>query len=163
MREAEEIYALERSPGHIFTCSALAYSDGLRIGDIGELRYVSAVVIKGWKKYAIHVVEPALRLFGWRAPIVSHSVVSNATNRIASLSFGGGMTATFTSFYGAQCGFRIQAFGTKGVVDVDFGGTIFMFRNALRHFVEIVRGERANESRAITMKAMEIVEMGNFG
>ena len=38
-----------------------------------------------------------------------------------------------------------------------------MFRNALRHFVEIVRGERANESRAITMKAMEIVEMGNFG
>ena len=163
IREAEEIYALEKWPGQIFTCSALAYSDGLKIVDIGDLRHIQAFVIKDWKKYAIHVVEPALHLFDWQVPIVSHNVLANDTNKIVSLSFGGGMTATFTSLYGAQCGFRIQAFGTKGAAEVDFGGTFFMFRNALRHFVEIVRGERANESRAITMKAMEIVERGNLG
>ena len=49
------------------------------------------------------------------------------------------------------------------VADVDFGGTFFMFRNALQTFVEIVRGERKNESRAITMKVMDILERGNKG
>ena len=38
-----------------------------------------------------------------------------------------------------------------------------MFRNALRTFVEIVRGERKNESREITMKVMDILERGNKG
>ena len=119
------------------------------------------LVIKDWKKYAIHVVEPALHLFDWRTPIVSHNVISNDTNKIVSLTWANGMTTTFTTLYGAQCGFRIQAFGTNGAAEVDFGGTFFMFRNALRAFVEIVRGERQNESRAITMKVMDILERGN--
>jgi predicted dehydrogenase len=161
IREAEEIYALEKWPGQIFTCSALAYSDGLNIGDIGDIRHIQSFVIKDWKKYAIHVVEPALHLFDWHTKIVSHNVLANDTNKIVSLTWANGMTTTFTTLYGAQCGFRIQAFGTKGAAEVDFGGTFFMFRNALRAFVEIVRGERKNESREITMKVMDILERGN--
>lgn len=161
--EAERIYALEKYSGQIFTCSALAYSDGLKIGDIGDIRHIQAFVIKDWKKYAIHVIEPALHLFDWSVPIVSHNCISNETNRIVSLSWANGMTTTFTTLYGAQCGFRIQAFGTAGAAEVDFGGTFFMFRNALREFVAIVRGEKPNNSRAITMKAMEIVERGFHG
>lgn len=162
IKEAEEIYALEQYPGQVFTCSALAYSDGLsRIGDIGEIRHISAFVIKDWKKYAIHVVEPALHLFDWSTPIQSDSVISNSTNKIVSLTWANGMTTTFTTLYGTQCGFRIQVFGTKDVAEVDFGGTFFMFRNALQNFVEIVRGERENQSRDITMKVMDILERGN--
>ena len=163
IREAEEIYALEKWPGQIFTCSALAYSNGLKLGDIGDIRHIQAFVIKDWKKYAIHVVEPALHLFDWRTTIVSHNVISNDTNKIVSLKWANGMTTTFTTLYGAQCGFRIQAFGTKGVAEVDFGGTFFMFRNALKAFFDIVRGERKNESRGITMKVMDILERGNLG
>lgn len=158
--EAEDIYALEKYPGQIFTCSALAYSDGLKIADVGEIRHVQAFVIKDWKKYAIHVIEPALHLFDWKMDIVSQNVLSNETNKIVSLKWANGMTSTFTTLYGAQCGFRITVFGTKGAAEVDFGGTFFMFRNALRTFVEIVRGERKNESRDITMKAVEIIERG---
>lgn len=161
--EAEEIYAMERYPGQIFTCSALSYSDGLKIPDIGDVRHIQAFVIKDWKKYGIHVVEPALRLFDWKTPIVSHTVTSNETNKVVSLSWANGMTSTFTSLYGAQCGFRIMAFGTAGAAEVDFGGTFHMFRNALAEFVGIVRGERKNESRAITMKVMDILERGNLG
>ena len=161
VREAEEIYALERYKGQIFTCSALAYSDGLAIGDIGEIRHVQAFVIKDWKKYAIHVVEPALHLFDWRSPIVSHTVTANETNKIVSLVWASGMTTTFTTLYGAQCGFRVQAFGTKGSANVDFGGTFHMFRNALSAFVDIVRGKRENNSREITMKVMDILGRGN--
>ncbi|MBQ2630336.1 MAG: Gfo/Idh/MocA family oxidoreductase [Kiritimatiellae bacterium] len=163
IREAEEIYALEKYPGQMFTCSALAYSDGLNIGDIGDIRHIQAFVIKDWKKYAIHVVEPALHLFDWHAKIASHNVIANDTNKIVSLSWANGMTSTFTTLYGADCGFRIQAFGTNGHAEVDFGGTFFMFRNALKAFVGIVRGERKNESREITMKVMDILERGNRG
>ena len=102
-----------------------------------------------------------MHLFDWHTQIVSHNVIANDTNKIVSLTWANGMTSTFTTLYGAQCGFRIQAFGTKGAAEVDFGGTFFMFRNALKAFVEIVRGERKNESREITMKAMDILERGN--
>lgn len=162
IREAEEIWALEKYPGQIFTCSALAYSDGLKLPDIGEIRHLQAFVIKDWKKYGIHVVEPALHLFDWHTPIVAHTVTANATNKIVSLEWANGMTSTFTSLYGADCGFRIQAFGTKGHAEVDFGGTFFMFRNALQKFVDIVRGTAENDSRAITLKAMDIIERGNL-
>ena len=158
--EAGRIYALEKYPGQIFTCSALAYSDGVKPADIGELYHLDATCIKDWKKYAIHVVEPALRLFDYEAKIVRHNVIANAKRRIVTLEWENGLTTTFKTLSKAKCGFQISLYGTDGVQNVDFGGTFFMFRNALSEFVSIVRGEKPNNSRGITMKAIEILERG---
>ena len=160
--DAERIYALEKYPGQIFTCSALAYSDGVRRGDIGELYHLDATCIKDWKKYAIHVVEPALRLFDHERAILRHNVIANDRCRIVTLEWAGGLTTTFKTLSKAKCGFQISLYGTKGRQDIDFGGTFFMFRNALVEFASIVRGEKENVSRRITMKAIEILEKG-FG
>ena len=70
------------------------------------------------------------------------------------------MTTTFKTLSKAKCGFQISLYGTTGRQDIDFGGTFAMFRNALAEFVGIVRGERENRSRGITMKAIEILERG---
>ena len=158
--EAERIYALEKYPGQIFTCSALAYSDGVKRADIGELYHLDATCIKDWKKYAIHVVEPALRLFNYEAKIVRHNVIANDKRRVVTLEWENGLTTTFKTLSKAKCGFQIALYGTDGVQNVDFGGTFFMFRNALQEFVSIVRGERPNNSRKITMKAIEVLERG---
>lgn len=158
--EAERIYALEKHPGQIFTCSALAYSDGVKREEIGELYHLDATCIKDWKKYAIHVVEPALRLFDYEMKIVRHSVIANDKRRIVTLEWENGLTTTFKTLSKAKCGFQISLYGTEGQQNVDFGGTFFMFRNALQEFVSIVRGEKPNNSRTITMKAIEILERG---
>ena len=158
--EAERIYALEKYPGQIFTCSALAYSEGVKLADIGDLYHLDATCVKDWKKYAIHVVEPALRLFDYEAKIIRHNVIANDRRRVVTLEWEDGLTTTFKTLSKAKCGFQIVLYGTKGVQNVDFGGTFFMFRNALREFVSIVRGEKANDSRRITMKAIEILERG---
>ena len=158
--EAERIYAMERYPGQIFTCSALAYSNGVRRLDIGDLYHIDATCIKDWKKYAIHVVEPALRFFDYKTKILRHNVIANDRCRIATFEWEGGLTTTFKTLSKAKCGFQIALYGTSGRQDVDFGGTFSMFRNALAEFVAIVRGEKENTSRGITMKAIEILERG---
>jgi len=158
--EAERIYALEKYPGQVFTCSALAYSDGVRREAIGDLYHLDATCIKDWKKYAIHVVEPSLRLFDYDMDIVRQSVVANDKCRIVTFEWENGLTTTYKTLTKAKCGFQISLFGTEGVQNVDFGGTFFMFRNALQEFVSIVRGEKPNDSRRITMKAIEILERG---
>lgn len=158
--EAKRIYALERYPGQVFTCSALAYSTGVHREDIGDLYHIDATCIKDWKKYAIHVVEPALRLFDYETKILRHNVIANDRCRIATFEWEGGLTTTFKTLTKAKCGFQIALYGTNGRQDIDFGGTFSMFRNALAEFVAIVRGEKENMSRRITMKAIEILERG---
>ena len=158
--EAERIYSLEKFPGQIFTCSALAYSDGVKRADIGELYHLDATCIKDWKKYAIHVVEPALRLFDHEKKIVRHNVMANDRCRIVTLEWDGGLTTTFKTLSKAKCGFQITLYGTNGRQDIDFGGTFQMFRNALKEFVSIVRGDRENTSRGITMRAIDVLERG---
>ena len=71
--------------------------DGKYTKIIEEQGLGQAFVIKDWKKYAIHVVEPALHLFDWHTKIVSHNVISNDTNKIVSLTWANGMTTTFTT------------------------------------------------------------------
>ena len=99
-------------------------------------------------------------MFDYEAKIVRHNVIANDKRRIVTLEWENGLTTTFKTLSKAKCGFQIALYGTDGVQNVDFGGTFFMFRNALQEFVSIVRGEKPNNSRGITMKAIEILERG---
>ncbi|MDZ7809367.1 MAG: Gfo/Idh/MocA family oxidoreductase [Arhodomonas sp.] len=67
----ESLYAHERFAGQIFTCSALRYSEDWAPTAqdwalIGELRHVHAVTPKSWRKYAVHIIEPVLKLLASR-------------------------------------------------------------------------------------------------
>ena len=160
IKEANQIYALEKYPGQVFTCSALAYANELQTCSVTDIRYIDACTIKDWRKYGIHVIEPTLKLINHQMAIVDHTTAICGDLRTVVISWENGLVTTFKSLANCKCGFRINVFGSDGHSDIVFSDTFNMFRSALNEFVEIVRGHRTNNSRSITMKAIEIIERG---
>lgn len=161
MDEFNKIYSLEKYAGQIFTCSGLAYAPEVQKKDIGEIKYIDACVIKDWEKYAIHVIEPTLRLFDYRCKIVNHTVNEFNNFKTVILNWENGITTTYKTLYDLPCGFKINVFGTKGNQEIIFKDTFNAFKNALSEFISIIRKEKENNSKIITQKAIEIIEKGN--
>ena len=160
-KEANEIYALEKYEGQIFTCSAMAYAPELFLKNIGDIRYIDACVIKDWNKYAIHIIEPVLNLFDYKAKIVNYTVNDYNNCKTVILNWDNGITTSFKTLYDAKCGFKITMYGTKGLQEIVFKDTFNSFKSALNEFVAIVKKEKINNSKEITMKCIEIIERGN--
>jgi len=163
LKEAHKIYALEKYKGQIFTCSAIAYSNELKVNkDIGEIKYIDSRVVKDWQKYSIHIIEPVLSLFDYKAKIVKSTVNSFDENKTVTINWDGGMTTNFKTLGDAKCKIKISLYGTKDILEIEFSDTFNAFKNALTEFVQIVRGEKENHSKEITLKAIEIIERGNI-
>ena len=161
-KEAEKIYELERYEGQIFTCSALAYAPELTLDqNIGDIRYIDACVIKDWEKYAIHIIEPVLKLTGIQSNIVGQSINYHNNCKTAIINWDNGMTTSFRTLNDCAFGIKIDIYGTKGMQTIEFKDTFNSFKNALNEFVQIINKKRANTSKALTLKAMEIIERGN--
>ena len=83
--EAERIFSMEQYPGQIFSCSAFKYAKEFmpsEVSHLGKIRMVNAKIIKNWKNYAIHLIDPILQF-------VSGEViesVSNGDDVVSSLS-----------------------------------------------------------------------------
>jgi predicted dehydrogenase len=67
--QAKELYAREKYPGQIFTCSALRYArefglDAEAKRELGDIRFVQGTTGKDWDRYAVHIIEPVLCSLG---------------------------------------------------------------------------------------------------
>ncbi len=160
-KEADKIYALEKYEGQIFTCSANAFAPELKKGDIKGIRYIDACVIKDWEKYAIHVIEPTLCLFDYNCEILSCDVNDFNGFRTVILNWDNGLITSFKTLGKCKGVTRITAYTENGPEEIVFHDTFNSFKNALMTFVSIIKGEIRNSSRAITQKAIEIIERGN--
>ena len=79
------------------------------------------------------------------------------------MNWQNGITTNFKTLYDCKCGFKILLYGTEGSQEIEFKDTFNSFKGALFDFVSIIRKERQNNSKDITMKAIEVIERGNNG
>lgn len=142
LKEANKIYALEKYNGQIFTCSAMAYApELLKVPSIGQIKFIEAQISKDWDKYSIHIIEPVLKL-------IKDKHIKN-TN------------ICFKTLGDLKCEPKISLYGTNGFYDIVFKDTFNAFKNALLEFTQIVNGKKKNNSKAITLEAIKIIERGN--
>lgn len=165
LEEANKIYALEKYEGQIFTCSALGYEPGLTDNqeEIGEIRYIDACGIKDWEKYSMHIIEPVLRQIEFTMKIVNVSVNSFSNCKTVIVNWENGITTTFKTLNDACCGTKVCVYGTKGKKEFNFPDTFITFKSALTQFINILQKKKKNDSKAITLKAIEIIERGCNG
>jgi predicted dehydrogenase len=166
-RSAERIYSLEKYAGQIFTCTAFRFSKEFTLTDadreqIGRLVYVDGCVMKGWDKYGIHMVEPALQIIGPQGELQSSSVSGNGQSRTVTVQWSSGLRATFTSTGTTQAPVTLRLFGTKGSKQLVLSDTFYAFKTALQTFVDCVRGHRQPPSRSSVMEIVNLLERGLF-
>ncbi len=163
--EANNIYALEKAPDQIFTCSAVAYAKEFELTDTelgarGKLQRVEAKIGNVWSKYAVHVIEPVLRLIGDQGSIVSIHPSSAGDARTATVVWESGMETVFTTTGDTVTAPQMRLESDGGARELVFGDTYAAFRCALTRFVAVVRKEQASVPREFVLKVIRILEEG---
>ena len=164
--EAQRIYALEKYPGQVFSCSALRYSNDLTLTPelnktIGNIKYIHATTMKYWDTYSVHIIEPTLKLMGISDSPIKVSSSSSVDRKSVCATWAEGQQAVFSTLGTTPCPIKIQVFGEKANVELLFKDTFHSFREALRSFVEGVRERREMIPRDEVLRVVELIEKGN--
>lgn len=160
----DSLYAHQRYPGQLFSCSALRYSVDLQpttqmLADLGDVKHIQAVVPKSWEKYGVHVVEPVLNAFGlFDRPCVVRP------HRMAGVHVvmvdWGALSASFTCLGAVPGDIRIRLYGSRACRAMTFTDTFSAFRRALQSFIDGVRSRREVIPRTQLHGIVAILEKG---
>ena len=161
---AKRLYDRQKAPGQIFTCTALAFAPEFQLTraqmeELGALRYVEAITVKDWDRYAIHVLEPLCNLLKEEGGVAS-ACPAGGNVRHLDIAWASGLTGRVTAL-GTQRGpIAIRLYGQNDHREMAFRDAFSAFRNALSHFVEIVRGHRATQDPGAVLDIVRLVEAG---
>jgi predicted dehydrogenase len=162
--DARKLYDRQKVPGQIFTCTALAYASEFQltlaeIEGLGALRYVEAVTVKDWDRYAIHVLEPLCNLLSQQGGVASARPTGGNVRHL-DISWTSGLTGRVTALGTHRGPIAIRLYGQNDHRNMTFRDAFTAFRNALSHFVEIVRGDRETQNPGTVLDVIRLVEAG---
>lgn len=163
--QANKILSLQKYEGQIFTCSALGYAKEFQLTDemkmeIGHLEYVDACIMKSWEKYAIHIIEPVLKIIGDQGEInlVNKTILPN--KHIVTYTWDSDLVTTISTLGDNLCPIKIRLFGSKGYKELVFEDTFFAFKKALQRFIHIIKKEDPPIDQGFVMKVVDMIERG---
>ncbi|WP_277678298.1 Gfo/Idh/MocA family oxidoreductase [Gracilibacillus dipsosauri] len=165
-KKAEEILLKEKEKGQIFSCSALKYATEYnlakdRLKRVGKIKSIHAVVMKSWEKYAIHVIDPILRLIGYHHLIQSSTVTKSDgvvhVNYLTQDDVLINITVVEEAIY---LPFRITLIGTDDYMELEMKDTFLAFKSSLEKFIGIVTRKEAPLSHEEMLKTVEFIEAG---
>lgn len=167
----DELYKLEKYPGQIFSCSALRYSPELELRNndreaLGEIKRIAAYTPKSWSRYAVHIIEPVLKMLESNdSPIEMRlDAVTNRVEEALSLSvkWKSGVYTSFTSLGNVNLPIRIRVEGTKSCIELTFLDSFNAFRAALKDFIEGALLQEIRSPKAFNERVVSILERGNL-
>lgn len=170
INDLNKLYELEQYQGQIFTCSALRYSDELKLSpedrqEIGDMRQIVAFTPKSWQKYAVHIIEPVLKMLPETDTPVQCE--GGMLNRFAGDTAGALLvrwrSGVQTSFFATGDGvtpISIRVIGTKGFKDLHFTDSFSAFKSALEEFLIGVRGKTATSPESFNRMVVQLLERG---
>lgn len=167
-KDAERLWQLESNENQIFSCSALQFakefqSDKLDMNALGEIKSVLATIPKSWKKYAVHIIEPVLKLLPNRGAIETIASLPITNDQIQGVQVGwnSGVIAQFQTMGSLPAPLVIRVQGTNGYQELHFKNSFYAFKMALKRFIHVVNGNEPNIKKEFTLEMVQIIEGGN--
>ncbi len=162
-KDAEEIFKMAKDENQIiFTCSSLRFAKEFDfVFTENEYDYVEATIMKDWNKYAIHIIEPVVKMFPKRGKLREVKRLITDKNIQKVHVQWSNLTATFTVTGAIEAPLQISLYGKKGRKKLLFEDTFFAFRESLRYFIHFIHGNRENFSNTEVLEIIEIIENGN--
>lgn len=166
----EDLYALERYPGQIFTCSALRYSSELKLtsdekAELGEIRQIIATTPKSWEKYAVHIIEPVLNLLNDDDRPIHYSCLRDSdisTVSTLSVAWESGIQTSFFAIGDGLTPISLRVCGTKGWKELTFSDSFSAFKKALETFVDGIQNRTTKSPKSYNVKVVNIIEQGRL-
>lgn len=168
-RELEQLYALEQYSGQIFTCSALRYSEELEMTQedklqLGKIFQIIATTPKNWDKYAVHIIEPVLKMLPKNDVPVTFSKFGPARARddAHSLVVGwkSGIQTSFFATGSAMAPLSIRVFGSDSWKEFIFSDSFQAFTAALTAFISGIKNREIVSPHDFNCRVVSILEKG---
>lgn len=166
----KKLYELEQYPGQIFTCSALRYSRELSItaedrSAIGEIRKIIAFTPKSWAKYAIHIIEPVLKMLPEDdSPLSFYNGEAcqfvEDKSGFLTVDWRSGIQTSFFATGDGVTPISIRVIGTTGYKDLFFTDSFTAFRQALKYFVKGINNQEINSPIEFNKQVVQLLEKG---
>ncbi len=127
----------------IMSCSSMRYANECRIAKqelagLGQIKLVTAVGKKDWKKYGIHLLEAVFSILDDPKPVsVQH--IGNLNREIVHVRLIEEVDITLHLFNDISGTFQVSLFGEQGWESVDIRNSYSMFRDNLIEFVRSVQ------------------------
>lgn len=169
LEQLKRLYELEVYPGQIFTCSALRYSDELKltetdVEDVGDILEIHAVVPNSWDKYSVHILEPVLKMLSADDVVKSYDLlqggVLNPNSRQLNVYWESGIVTRFFTLSKAVAPINIRVYGTRGWKELSFTDSFSAFRAALKDFVDGIATETIRSPMDFNLKVVDLIEKG---
>jgi predicted dehydrogenase len=164
--EVEALFAMCRSKDQIFSCSSLAFARELTLSDrvaaeLGTPVRIEARIGKSWEKYAVHVIEPVLRIAGDVGAMNSVEVTSKGQRRCVEVRWETGLVTSFTTYGEEPVPLDIVVTGSSGKSErLVFVDTYAAFKNSLENFMAVVQGKQRSIPKDFLLKVVRIIEAG---
>ncbi len=162
-KEAKEILNMGKKNNQIiFTCSAMRFAKEFDfIFGSDEYSYVEASIMKDWKKYAIHIIEPVVKMFPERGSLLEIRKLFNDKDIVKVLVRWASLTAIFTVTGTVKSPLQITLQGKETYREIHFEDTFYAFRESLRYFIQLVHKRKANLSESDVLEIVRIIENGD--
>jgi predicted dehydrogenase len=153
--------------GHsIASSSAMRYSPAVdSLVDskptLGEIRWMTNATHKTWKRYGIHALEPAARLFGAGFDTVTHT--AQGETNVFTISHNFGPTISIGVDYSMRGGFsRISLYGTEAESSIKISDTYTSFRRQLLSVLSFVETDSPPVPFTETVDLMACIIAGRW-
>lgn len=163
---ARALLARQRVEGQLFSCTALRYAREFMLSaaernELGDIVSVDATTPKSWAKYAVHVIEPTLRLTELRFEDLETLAVKrvDGATRVEFRSQAG-LKLSFTASGERPSALALDVRGTRGRRQLVFGDSFTAFRAALQVFVDAQKHPGLPIPRAETLDVVRVIETG---
>ena len=129
MSSLKQLYKHQQYDGQIFTCSALRYSPELALTEdrkkkIGQIISISSSIPNSWEKYAVHIIEPVLKMLDVNdkpKQIQKISDLNEATT--LKVKWESDVFTTFSTLGNLKEPIKIHIIGEKGELNLIFENT----------------------------------------
>lgn len=164
VKQAENLFALQKFDTQIYTCSALRYGQEFRLSeeqreDLGKIVSVQAYTPKSWEKYAIHIIEPVLNLLDF--PELSDFKLNKVKN-YHRLSFVANQETivSINNLQQAKFPLCIEIIGEKNSTKLIFKDSFNAFKSALQEFINQIKSKENRIARTETLQIIKVIEEG---
>jgi predicted dehydrogenase len=162
---AEKLLNLQCYSGQIFSCSALRYADELmpdssKLSNIGTVRSIIGFTPKDWDKYAVHVIEPLLRILSDDDEVVHTSRWEASGRTSLHVQFSSGVDALIGTYGDCSLPLTLKILGTDGCIDLHFADTFQCFKKALQDFVVSAIEKKQHIAASSMLRVVSLIEAG---
>lgn len=163
--EAKKLFNLQKYDGQIFSCSAMRYAPEIRLTkkqkkNLGEIKSIYGYISNSWDKYAIHLIEPILKLIPDRGNIIKYNTFKFYDKTSLSINFESGVNIQVNTFGKSISPFCLKVIGTSGCIDIFFKDMFNAFKDSLKDFTRGIINKEARIQPESVTEIIRLIELG---